>query len=211
MSAPPPQHLAAPLEEPATIAWLAALRAGGAAQRVAIANLHALLLHAARFEVARRRTTVPDVRARDLSALATKAADQALVAVLEALPDFHGASRFTTWASKFALMEAGVRLRQRAWEKRELPLSGGDASALDSAVGRADNGAAHELAAIRDCFDRELTAHERQVLIALAIDGVPIDVLAQRMGTTRGALYEALHDARRRLRARLAERALTDR
>jgi len=29
---------------------------------------------------------------------------------------------------------------------------------------------------------------------------VPIDVLAERLDTTRGALYKTLHDARRKLR-----------
>ncbi len=41
---------------------------------------------------------------------------------------------------------------------------------------------------------------------ALALNGVPIDVLAERLGTTRGALYKTLHDARRKLRSDLAQR-----
>ena len=53
-----------------------------------------------------------------------------------------------------------------------------------------------------------LTPHQRSVLIALALNGVPIDVLAERRNTTRGALYKTLHDARRKLRARLAEEGL---
>jgi len=52
----------------------------------------------------------------------------------------------------------------------------------------------------------DLTPHQRQVLVSLAIDGVPIDVLAERLGTTRGALYKTLHDARKKLRAALTER-----
>ena len=60
--------------------------------------------------------------------------------------------------------------------------------------------------ALTECIGGELTAHERRVLVALAIDGVPIDVLAERLDTTRGALYKTLHDARRKLRAALAER-----
>ena len=64
------------------------------------------------------------------------------------------------------------------------------------------------LVAINECIAGELTPHQREVLVALAIDGVPIDVLAERLSTTRGALYKTLHDARRRLRARLAERGL---
>jgi RNA polymerase sigma-70 factor (ECF subfamily) len=64
------------------------------------------------------------------------------------------------------------------------------------------------LAAVRDAIAEELTAHQRAVLVAITLSGVPIDVLAERMGTTRGALYKTLHDARRRLRACLAARGL---
>jgi RNA polymerase sigma-70 factor (ECF subfamily) len=46
------------------------------------------------------------------------------------------------------------------------------------------------------------------VLLALAVEGVPIDVLAERLGSNRGALYKTLHDARRKLRASLSERGL---
>ena len=53
-----------------------------------------------------------------------------------------------------------------------------------------------------------LTPHQRSVLVSLAVNGVPIDVVAERLGTTRGALYKTLHDARRKLRRHLAERGL---
>jgi len=56
---------------------------------------------------------------------------------------------------------------------------------------------------LRQGMETVLTAHQRRVLVALAIDGVPIDVLADRLGTTRGALYKTLHDARRKLRMHL--------
>jgi len=54
---------------------------------------------------------------------------------------------------------------------------------------------------IGEAIQTELTPHQREVLCALALNGVPIDVLAERLGTTRGALYKTLHDARRKLRA----------
>jgi RNA polymerase sigma-70 factor (ECF subfamily) len=50
----------------------------------------------------------------------------------------------------------------------------------------------------------ELTPHQREILVAVAVDGVPIDVLAERLGSTRGALYKTIHDARLKLRRRLA-------
>ena len=96
-------------------AWLAALRSDGAEREEAIARLHDLLLRAARFELSRRRAALSHVRGEELDDLAVQAADDALMAVLSKLDGFRGASRFTTWAYKFALLEAGVRLRRRAW------------------------------------------------------------------------------------------------
>jgi RNA polymerase sigma-70 factor (ECF subfamily) len=102
-------------------AWLAALRSPDT-EREAIGRLHELLVRAARFEVSRRRAALSHVRGEELDDLALQAADDALVAVLAKLDDYRGASRFTTWAYKFALLEAGVRLRRRAWQERKVVL-----------------------------------------------------------------------------------------
>jgi RNA polymerase sigma-70 factor (ECF subfamily) len=181
-----------------------ALAGTGSEHDDAVRRLHALLLRAARYEVARRGG------GRDLDDLAHHAADDALVAVMRKLPGYRGASRFTTWAYKFALLEAGVQLRRRAWDGREVALDGdGWARLADRrASPGADAEVAELLAAIREGIATALTAHQRTVLVALTLDDVPIDVLADRLQTTRGALYKTLHDARRRLRARLAEDGL---
>jgi RNA polymerase sigma-70 factor (ECF subfamily) len=186
-------------------AWIAALRRKDGA---AIVRLHELLVRAARFEVSRRRASLSFVRGEELDDLAMQAADDALVAVLAKLDDFRGASRFTTWVYKFALLEAGVRVRRRAWQDREVVLDAEAWNGFADAAERPDVAAERSelLGAIGECIGGELTPHQRQVLVALAIDGVPIDVLAERLATTRGALYKTLHDARRRLRGRLAER-----
>ena len=84
----------------------------GATRDEAIARLHALLLRAARFEVARRRPTLPHLRGDDLDDVANQAADDALVSVLARLDDFRGASRFTTWVYKFALIRGGGQAAQ---------------------------------------------------------------------------------------------------
>ena len=65
------------------------------------------------------------------------------------------------------------------------------------------------LAALGEAIERELSPHQREVLVALALNDVPIDVLAERLNTTRGALYKTLHDARHKLRAALAARGLS--
>jgi RNA polymerase sigma-70 factor, ECF subfamily len=193
-----------------SLGWLRALSGRGAEREQAVERLHALLLGAARTEVARRRA-VATGGSGDLDDLAVQAADDALVAVLGKLHTYRGDSRFTTWAYKFALLEAAVRLRRRPWIGRELPLEDDGLAQFsdDRRASPADQAEASELIrAVRDAIAEVLTPHQRAVLVALTLNDVPIDVLAQRRGTTRGAIYKTLHDARRKLRARLARDGL---
>ena len=165
-------------------------------------------MRAARFEVSRRRAALSHVRGEELDDLAHQAADDALVAVLAKLDDYRGASRFTTWAYKFALLEAGVRLRRRAWQAREVVLAP-EAWPLMADAGEGPEGQAETnelMQALKRSIDSSLTEHQREVLVALTLNGVPLDVLAERLGTTRGALYKTLHDARRKLRSDLAQK-----
>jgi RNA polymerase sigma-70 factor, ECF subfamily len=191
--------------------WLAQLRSEGAEHDEAVARLHALLLRAARFEVARRRPTLPHLRGNDLDDIAMQAADDALMSVLARLDDFRGLSRFTTWAYKFALLEAAVNLRKRAWQGRELPLEPESWSLFSSAGLEPDIEAEQSelLKTLHAAINEVLTPHQRRVLVGLALNGVPIDVLAERLNTTRGALYKTLHDARRKLRKHLVGRGLS--
>jgi RNA polymerase sigma-70 factor, ECF subfamily len=191
--------------------WLRDLRSDGATGSEAIARLHALLLRATRFEVARRRSTLPHLRGDELADIATEAADDALMSVLKRLDDFRGASSFTTWVYKFALLEAAVKLRKRAWQGREVPLEPESWNLVPSAGLEPDAELEQSelLTTLQTAIADKLTPHQRRVLVALALNGVPVDVLAERLGTTRGALYKTLHDARHKLRARLGELGLT--
>ncbi len=190
--------------------WPGSLRANGRAGEEALARLHALLLRAARFEVARRRPTLPRLRVDELDDLALEIAEDALVSVLGRLDEFRGDSRFGTWAYKFAVREAAANLRRRAWQARELPgepQAGTLFASIDVESGaRAEE---RELLALRTAIAEMLTPHERRVLVALALNDVPIDVLAERLESTRGALYETLRDARRKLRDHLGRPSLT--
>jgi RNA polymerase sigma-70 factor (ECF subfamily) len=192
--------------DPESLEWLRTLSSTGRERERAVERLHAMLLRAARAEVARRRPPVGDV-----DDFAVQAADDALVAVLRKLHTYRGDSRFTTWAYKFALLEAAVRMRRRPWEGREIPLEVEGWGQLPdqgqaSPAGQAE--ASELIDAVRDAIAEVLTPHQRAVLVALTLNDVPIDVLAQRRHTTRGALYKTLHDARRKLRARLARDGL---
>jgi RNA polymerase sigma-70 factor (ECF subfamily) len=196
--------------DPESQRWLDTLGCEGPARAAALGDLHALLLRAARHEVSRRRATMPHLRGDDFEDVAQQSADDALVAVVAKLADYRGESRFTTWAYKFALYEAAAKLRRRAWQARELPTEPAHWPATASRHGRPEEDVegAELLEALRGAIDEVLSQHQREVLVALALNGVPIDVLAERLHTTRGALYKTLHDARRKLRRRLAERGL---
>lgn len=186
--------------------WLNRLRADGVDRQDAIAELHALLLRAARFEVARRRVLLADVDRAELDDLAIQSADDALVAVLAKLDEFRGNSRFTTWAYKFALLETAVKLRRRPWQEREIPVEPAKWAELTELTRPPEDESEHAelLAAVLQGIRTELTPHQREVMVAVAIAGVPIDVLAERLGSTRGALYKTVHDARQKLRRKLA-------
>jgi RNA polymerase sigma-70 factor (ECF subfamily) len=189
-------------------AWLGRLAPEGREREAAVGALHALLLKAARFEVNRRRASYPHLRPADCDDLAHQSADDALVAVLGKLDDFRGDSRFTTWAYKFALFEAGVKVRRRAWQGREVQLEPESWALIAHAdsTPQEDLETAELLAGLQDAIARDLSPHQRQVLVAVTIDDVPIDVLAERLQTTRGALYKTIHDARRKFRSGLAAR-----
>jgi RNA polymerase sigma-70 factor (ECF subfamily) len=199
-----------PEMDPESRARVAALAGQGGDREAALERLHALLLRAARFELGRRRGQLAGLSAAERLDLATQAADDAMMGVLARLGDFRGLSRFTTWAYKFALLEAATRARRMAWRGRELPRPPEDWLALADPDGAPEAAAEHAelLAALRAAVTEVLTPHQREVLLTVVAGRVPLDVLAERRGTTRGALYKTIHDARRKLRAHLAEAGL---
>jgi RNA polymerase sigma-70 factor (ECF subfamily) len=196
VSPPTPAPFAAPADRDLTLDdesrdWLDSLSAD--CRDEALVRLRALLLRAARFEVARRREQVLHVDDRDLDELARTAANAALVRAVARLDHYHGGSRFTTWAAKFALNEAAVRLRKLAWHQAHAPSRARRASAGQLSP--------ELLASVGDVLGA-LSAHQRHVFEALAVDGVPIDVFAEDMHTTRGDVYQTLQTVRGLLRGR---------
>ena len=184
-------------------AWLDALRGPAARRDRAITELHDLLVRGAHSELRRRAAALSHLAPSELDDLAMQAANDALLAILAKLDTFRGASRFTTWAYKFVLLEAGVKARRRAWHGREVELEEAHwPAATDETFENTEL-----LEALRDAMDRTLTPHQRRVFTALALNEVPIDVVAERLDMTRGALYKSLHDARRKLRAALSDTA----
>ena len=186
--------------------WVQRLSATGRVRDSAVGDLHALMLRAARHQVG-RMPEAAGLGAALRDEVVQSAADEATMSVLSRLATFEGRSRFTTWAFKFAILHAGVEVRRVAWRDREIELPDlperGDA-AMSSPEAHAELRELGE--AVREGLAEAVTPHQRRIMLAVLVDGVPIDVLAERLGTNRGALYKTLHDGRQRLRAFLGER-----
>ena len=191
--------------------WLRDLQ-DGRSRDGAIERLHALLVRVARGEAARRRATLPARANDEVDDLCMQAANDALMAILSKLDTYRGAARFTTWACKFVIFEASTRLRRHAWRERKVEL---DETVWDRlsdqappALKQIEND--QLLVALRHAVDAHLTERQRLIFQSVTIEDVPIDVLAERLATSRGAIYKTLHDARAKLRRVLTEAGYGD-
>src|SRR5688572_15968968 len=96
--------------------WLQDLNASGSRQEAALADLRDLLLRAALYFFSRN---LSDFKGSDRSEITQRSEDvaqDALIAVLDHLPDFRGDSKFTTWAYKFAINKAMMAARRERWK-----------------------------------------------------------------------------------------------
>lgn len=187
--------------------WLRSLHDDGEVRDHAVTRLHALLLRVARDEALRRRATLPSRGMDDVDDLCVQAASDAVMAVLAKLGTYRGSARFTTWACKFVIFETSTRLRRHAWRQKKVEP---DETIWDRLADSAPT--VHQrmendqvMTALHRAIDEHLTERQRLIFQAAAMDDVPIDVLAERLETSRGAIYKTLHDARAKLR-----RVLTD-
>jgi len=171
-----------------------------------------LLVRIAQGEAARRgprlRITGPE-----LDDLAYQAAADALVAIIGKLGQFRGESRFTTWAYKFVIFEVSAKIGRHFWRHPAVPMDAEDWDRLPAWFGVDP---AHQaewgdlFAALRRAVDTELTPRQREIFVAIVLNGVPLDTLALSLGSNRNAIYKVLFDARRKLRAALAANGYLD-
>ena len=204
-----PTAVAPATREQDQVEWLTPLAGTGSAHTEAVGRLHALLLRATHYEVRRRASSMGLSGSSELEDLALQAADDALIAILARLERFERRSAFTTWAYKFAIHTAGVAVRQLAWHGREAPSSDTALAQLAShAVGPDIAAERAELLRAIVAGIARLTPRQREVMLTLCVSGVPIDVLAERLGATRGAVYKTLHDARAALRRHVFDPSL---
>lgn len=196
--------------------WLHDLKAGGPEQEAAITDLRDLLLRAALYFFSRNLGDFESNSRDEILQRAEDCAQDALIAVMDRLPDFRGDSKFTTWAYKFAINKALMAARGERWKGvslEELVAAGEKnfyAWVLEDKSGRA---APEELAMqdevrsmIREVIEHELTDKQRQVLVLMVFHEVPMDEVVRHLDTNRNAVYKTLHDARRKIKNRLQAR-----
>lgn len=187
--------------------WWERLHASEPERGAAIAELHERLRREAAFHIRLRVRALPRFPRSDIGDLATQAADDSLIALLRKLEDYRGDSQFWTWARRFAALEAPVSIRRRLGHDH-VGISREPEHALrvhDPAGSSSDRQERQQqLRDVIDLMADELTPRQRRVMIATAINGESAQVLAVELGTTPGAIYKTLHDARRKLRTQLA-------
>jgi RNA polymerase sigma-70 factor (ECF subfamily) len=196
--------------------WLRELNASGEMQDAAITDLRDLLLRATLYFFNRNQGDFAGMDRDQILQCAEDCAQEALIAVMNHLPDFRGDSKFTTWVYKFAINIALMTARRERWKGKSLDqLTFFDNNTLiewslqDKSSGRLPDQSAiqSEISdTIREVIEHELTDRQREVLIMMVFNEVPMDEVVQRLDTNRNAIYKMLHDARRKLKHRLQAR-----
>ncbi len=198
--------------DPDSAEWIRTLTGAGAEQDAALRRLHELLLRIARAELHRRSGRLP-ITGPELDDLAFQAAADALVAITSKVGQFRGDSRFTTWAYKFVIFEVSAKVGRHYWRNPGVPLETEDWDRLPDRFGfgpEQESEWRDLVAALRRAVDRELTSRQRQVFVAIVLNGVPLDAMATKLGSTRGAIYKIMFDARRKLRVALVANGYLD-
>lgn len=191
--------------------WLEHLRAVGPAQDDALSDLREILLGGLK----RGLTDWVNTSGPEFGALAEDFVQEALLKILAKLDTFQGRSKFTTWAHKITVRIALTELRRKRWQDRSLDEMVSAETPFNFAV--PDKRPTPERATtqldmlerVQRIIDEELTEKQRMALQAGPLGGMPLDVTAEKMGMKRNALYKLIHDARKRLKQRLAQEGLT--
>ena len=187
--------------------WQAALQ--GTPDDQALVDLREMLIRGLGFALADRLRADPEAAIEDF-------VQEALLKILRSLETFRGESRFTTWAQKIAVRVALTELRRRRWrdvsledlkpdESDAMPMELPDPAPLpEQQVMQASL-----MDMVQQMMMEELTDRQRQAMLAVMVNGMPLEEVARRMGTNRNALYKLMHDARQRMQKRLSAQGLT--
>jgi RNA polymerase sigma-70 factor, ECF subfamily len=196
--------------------WLRALSASGIVQDDALKELREILIRGMRAYLAEDRG-YNSVQGSEARQIVEDCAQETLLIIQRKIGTFRDESRFTTWATTIAIRELLGELRRRKWK---------DLSIDPSSIGRdlpkrpmeAFQSETPEIALqqnevwtlLKRIVEKDLTSRQRFVLTASAFQGMPLDLIADKLGTNRDNVYKILHDARKKLKECLTKRGLTE-
>ncbi|HLE26825.1 MAG TPA: sigma-70 family RNA polymerase sigma factor [Anaerolineales bacterium] len=198
--------------------WLWALtQPAGEAYDEALHDLQDFLLRAALVYLFAQRSELSGWGREEVRTLAEDLVQEALLEIRESLDKFRGESKFTTWAYRFVINRAASELRRRRYQELSLDQLREEQPAVFEALLSVQEGAAPEqqaqrrayLELIRQIINQELEPRQRAAIIGVYWQGYEMDAVAEALDLNRNALYKLLHDARKRIKARLSTRRLT--
>ena len=194
-------------------AWLSDLRNDGSAREAALEDLRVIIQKGLPYALSRWLSPEQP----QFSSLVEEVTQETLLRVLDQLDTFEGRSQFTTWVHKIAVRIALTELRRKRWrdasldeltENEDIPPPPG--LLADSHAGPETTAERNDmLVRVRRIIDEELTDRQRQALILLGVQDMPMEDAARKLKTNRNALYKLLHDARLRLKRRLSAEDIT--
>ncbi|RZT07611.1 RNA polymerase sigma-70 factor (ECF subfamily) [Kribbella sp. VKM Ac-2569] len=187
--------------------WVRDLSGGGDQREVASRRLYEVLLRAARSEAARRAARLR-LAGPELDDIAHQAAADALLTICGKVSTFRGDCKFTTWAYKFVIFDVAAKINRHFWQRANVAFDDEDWERLPARLGIEPESHAESrdlMNAVHRAVDEKLTAKQRVVFVALVLNGMPTDVLADQLGATHNAIYKMMFDARRKLRIALVE------
>jgi len=203
--------------------WLADLTGATDAQAAALADLRARLQRGILYYLTQERSDLRNLSTQELERMADDLAQDATLRVMDNLTNFRGESQFTTWANRIAIRLAISDLRRARYKDFSLDNLTAEGDLLPPTASEGGDGITSTrppnpetaverddvLAKINAALEEALTERQFRALEAVALRGVPMDVVAEQMGTNRNALYKLLHDARRKLRTYLETQGLS--
>jgi RNA polymerase sigma factor (sigma-70 family) len=187
--------------------WVRDLSSSGDRRELACRRLYDVLLRAARAEAGRRSARLR-LAGPELDDIAHQAAADALLAISGKVETFRGDCKFTTWAYKFVIFDVAAKVNRHFWQRAGVAFDDEDWERLPARIGIEPEAQAESrdlMNAVRRAVDEKLTAKQRLVFVALALNGMPTDVLADQLGATQNAIYKMMFDARRKLRTALID------
>ena len=187
--------------------WVSDLSSGGDRRELASRHLYEVLLRAGRAEVGRRAAMLRLI-GPELDDIAHQAAADALLTICGKVETFRGDCKFTTWVYKFVVFDVAAKVNRHFWLRAGVAFDDRDWDRLPGRLGIAPEAHAESrdlLDAVHRAVNENLTAKQRTVFVALVLNGMPTDVLADQLGATHNAIYKMTFDARRKLRTALVD------